>query len=125
MESAKSRLAEGKTLFSKFDNISEMNRGWATYYYNALEGEIFLAERLSDKAITLFEDEQPLFLRLEWVPQMILYHFPFTRDTVTRAYQQKGDLDRAFQEYERLTSFDPTSTNRKLIHPLYYYIYID
>jgi len=34
---------------------------------------------------------------------------------------QKGDLDSAIAEYERITRFDPASKDRRLIHPLHRY----
>jgi tetratricopeptide (TPR) repeat protein len=40
---------------------------------------------------------------------------------LARAYVQKGDLDSAIAEYERITHFDPTSKDRRLIHPLHRY----
>jgi tetratricopeptide (TPR) repeat protein len=33
----------------------------------------------------------------------------------------KGDADAAIQEYERITTFDPTHWDRRLIHPLHRY----
>jgi tetratricopeptide (TPR) repeat protein len=44
-----------------------------------------------------------------------------SRDELARAYVQKGDLDAAVREYERITTFDPASRERRLIHPLHRY----
>ena len=40
---------------------------------------------------------------------------------LARAYQQNGELEKAISEYERLTTFDPESQNRLLVHPKNYY----
>ena len=49
------------------------------------------------------------------------YNVPFLKDVVARAYQQKGELDKAIAEYERLFTYGPDITGRYLIHPLYHY----
>jgi tetratricopeptide (TPR) repeat protein len=43
------------------------------------------------------------------------------RDVLARAYVQKGDIDAAIKEYERITTFDPASRERRLIDPLHRY----
>ena len=52
---------------------------------------------------------------------MFPYNFPFIKDVLARAYQRKGELDKAIAEYERLVTFDPDAESRCLIHPLYHY----
>jgi serine/threonine protein kinase/tetratricopeptide (TPR) repeat protein len=119
MESAKASLVEGKALLNK---LPEGSRDYCVYFSNVAEGEIMLSEGRFDEAISLFQSEKFIVRPSIGDPtESIAHHFPFTRDQLARAYQQKGDLEKAIQEYERLTSPDRTKLYYRLIHPLYYY----
>ena len=52
---------------------------------------------------------------------MVIYNLPFIKDAMSRAFYQKGEIDKAFAEYERLITFDPKQIDRFLIHPRYHY----
>ena len=120
LRKAKLGLVEGKVMSNKISDPVTKEKHES--HNQALEGEIFLIERLSDKTIALFSLEKHVYPQgMEHVHQMISYNSPFAKDTLARAYLQKGDLNRAIQEYERLTSFDPNGKNRRLIYPLYYF----
>ena len=52
---------------------------------------------------------------------MITYNLPLLIDGKARVYQKKKELDQAITEYQKLITFDPSSDNRRLIHPKYFY----
>jgi tetratricopeptide (TPR) repeat protein len=52
---------------------------------------------------------------------MMTYNLPPLKDVEARAYVMKGDLERAIDQYETLSRFDPDSRDRRLIHPKYHY----
>jgi tetratricopeptide (TPR) repeat protein len=51
----------------------------------------------------------------------IRYNTPFQRDALARAYAERGNIDKAIAEYEKLITFNPKTRERFLIHPLYHY----
>jgi serine/threonine protein kinase/predicted Zn-dependent protease len=115
INSAKSRLAEMKSLLPK-PKIDK------DYDYNYLRGEILLAEGKSREAISLLERVPPkILISLSWSPYMIAYNFPFLKDTLARAYEQNGEIDKAIAEYERLSTLSLRSKEPFLIHPKYQY----
>jgi serine/threonine protein kinase/tetratricopeptide (TPR) repeat protein len=115
---AKSKLAEMKSLLPKIETDEER----IAYYYAYLNGEISLAEGKPQAAISILE-KRPLFSypSYEYANQLISHNFPFLKDVLARAYEQNGEIDKAIAEYERLTTFDPKSMERFLIHPKYHY----
>jgi tetratricopeptide (TPR) repeat protein len=87
-----------------------------------LQGEVLLAADSLDEAILVGEKASPLGMPPLMHPWNLLpYNVPFLKDGLARAYQKRGDTDRAIAEYERLIVFDPGMAERTLVHPLYHY----
>ena len=84
-------------------------------------GAIIFAEGNMDKANIIFKNialsENPLY----HLTGFFHYNMPPMSDMLARTYQGKGNLDKAIEEYKRLTNFNPASKDRRLIHPRYHY----
>jgi tetratricopeptide (TPR) repeat protein len=118
IRSAESGIARARSIFIA---AGVKNRGLDALIHNA-EAEVLLARGRVDSAIQHWLKQPPLPpIRVsgsEWLsltPTNILSR----RDGLARAYVKKGDLDAAIKEYERITTFDPASWDRRLIHPLH------
>ena len=118
LDSAKARLKELESLLPK---VSPGNQEFMTLLYRLLEAEVFLAEDSPEKAVEAGEKIVPEKFPNMTTPALTLYNIPFLKDVLARAYWKKGDFDKAIAEYERLTTIDPKSQIRYLIHPLYHY----
>jgi len=117
IDSARSRL---KGIEPQLPQVHPFFKDWIQYGYDNLHGEVLLAEGFLDQAIAYLEKAVPVG-KPPLMQFMAPHNFPFIKDVLARAYQRKGESDKAISEYERLVTFDPECEGRCLIHPLYHY----
>jgi tetratricopeptide (TPR) repeat protein len=114
---AREKLRKMESLLPDIDTYKEDSK----FDHDFLLGEILLAEGSIDEAIAISEHASPLgSFGSMWVQSILAHNFPFQKDILARAYVKKGEIDKAITEYERLTTFDPSTKERCLIHPLYH-----
>jgi tetratricopeptide (TPR) repeat protein len=119
VSSAKARAAE---MTSLLPGLTASQKDWGSFSTDFLQAEVALAEGSPDKAIAVFEKTAvPVPFGMQEVIPLAAYNTPLLKDVLARAYAQKGDVDRAIVEYEKLVTFDPASRARLLVHPLLHY----
>jgi tetratricopeptide (TPR) repeat protein len=118
INSAKSRLDEIKSIIPKLD---PRDKEVMIYRQDYLSGEVFLAEKSFDKAISILEKSKPLQEPHLWNTGSIIYNIANPKGILARAYLQNEELDKAIAEYERLITFDPNSKSKHLVNPRDYY----
>jgi tetratricopeptide (TPR) repeat protein len=125
LDSARAKLAEIDSLIRdvKIGGGENARVTWEEDVAKLLAAEICLAADSVEKAIAVVESRsayEPPFMNSDLAAVLIYNTFP-ERDVLARCYQKLGAFDKAIAEYERLVTFDPQSTERRLIYPKYHY----
>jgi serine/threonine protein kinase/Tfp pilus assembly protein PilF len=116
--SAKSGLTEIRTLLPEIDAGV---RDWVVFYADLLEVEVLLEENSLDSAIAVAERIVPWEMPTMTSANLISYNLPFVKDVLARAYQKKGEPEKAAAVYERMLKIEMVSPCRQLSHPKYHY----
>jgi tetratricopeptide (TPR) repeat protein len=121
VEEAKARFAKIDSLMALVPEQSPENATNAEFIYAMYRAEILLAEGKIDECIEVCRGT-PLPAIPDYASASIFfYNYPANRDVLARAYVQNGAPDEAIAEYERLTTLDPDSKDRRLIFPLFHH----
>jgi serine/threonine protein kinase/Tfp pilus assembly protein PilF len=125
LDSAKAKLAEIDSLIRdvKRDQSEHARVTREEDVAKLLAAEICLAADSVEKAIAVVESRsasEPPFMSSD-LAALLIYNTPPERDVLARCYQKIGAFDKAIAEYERLSTFDPQGTDRRLIYPRYHY----
>jgi tetratricopeptide (TPR) repeat protein len=117
IDSLKTQLVEIKSLLPE---LTPASREYYKPFHDSLHAEVLLTEGSLEEAVTVGKKLAWGFLPSDFwhIAYNNLYLF---KDVLARVYRQKGELDKAMAEYERLMTFDPESEDRLLIHPLFHH----
>lgn len=118
LDAARSRLKGIESVLQEVDSAIKVV---IIFHYYLLKGEVFVAEGLTEEAISACKNfpeiEMPHFQN----PVIAFYNLPSQKDVLARAYQNKEDWDKAIAEYQQFMTFNADSKSRFFIHPLYHY----
>jgi len=115
-DTARLYLAKMESLMPKITSPQKLEG------YNWLLGQILIAEKSYNEAISILKDAPRMKMPWLWLTQNIITYNLFNIDSfLAQAYKEKGDLDRAIGVYERLTDPNPENRDGRLIRPMNYY----
>jgi serine/threonine protein kinase/tetratricopeptide (TPR) repeat protein len=86
-----------------------------------LEAEVLLADGRPSEAIAFVEAQDTMYIPTLEYNEVGFYNLPMVQDVVPRAYVALGENARAIEEYEKLLTFDPSSSDRRMRVAEYHY----
>ena len=121
IDSARNYLDQMKSISSKVDPEFTNN---VSSYHNLLYGMVLMKEDSLNKAEEILKARPAVNIpptRFSSWAMIFLYIDPLPQDDLARVYIRKGDLDKAIDVYQKLTSSDMKIRGFHLIHPKYHY----
>ena len=98
-------------------DISDPEKTTLEMAYYHLQSEIFASQGEPEKTIEAYKKIGGPGVEIGSIFTLIMNGVPSTFDIPARAYQKKGEIDKAIVEYEKLVSPDPLAREYRLIHP--------
>jgi tetratricopeptide (TPR) repeat protein len=114
LEAAQSQLVK---IEATKPTIDDQEKGTFDMAYYHLLSEIMAARGEPEKTIEAYDKVGGPEVRIGEIYTLIMNGVPSTYDIPARAYVNKGDIDKAIAEYEKLVSPDAVARGFRLIHP--------
>jgi tetratricopeptide (TPR) repeat protein len=114
-DAAKTQLAKIEAARVKIADPEKPTLDMAYYH---LLSEILAAQGEPEKTMEAYKKIGGPSVEIGAIFTLIMNGVPSTFDIPARAYQKKGEIDKAIAEYEKLISPDPLARGFRLIHPL-------
>jgi eukaryotic-like serine/threonine-protein kinase len=114
-DAAKAELAKIEAARAKIADEEKPTYDMAYYH---LLSEILAAQGEPEKTVEAYKKIGGPSVEIGNIFTLIMNGVPSTFDIPARAYQKKGEIDKAIAEYEKLVSPDPMVRQFRLIHPL-------
>ena len=117
-DSARQELRNLQQLFA---HLTPMVQERCQYYKEFLYTQILVAADSLEAAELVNRAMKPLATPFSFNLNWLIYNFPLSKDGLAQVYQRHGKLDRAIEEYKKLTDLDHKKYGIRLINPKYYY----
>jgi len=115
LDAAQAKLAK---IEAAKPSITDQDKSTFEMAYYHLLSEILAAQGEPEKTIEAYSKVGGPGVQIGSIYTLIMNGVPTTYDIPARAYLNKGDLDKAIAEYEKLIAPDPLAREFRLIHPL-------
>jgi tetratricopeptide (TPR) repeat protein len=118
IDSARTQLMALENLLP---DVTYASRERLNYRYDLLQANIAIAEDALDDAEQALQTMRRPARPFRFTYNLLSQNFPFMQDDLAKAYQARGELDKAIAAYEALSTFNPKKKDWRLINPRYHY----